>query len=132
MALCDAATESGGKLNILGSFDTIFAGAFPATHPHCAIVLKCRFVRIEEGEHQIRITIVNEDGREIMPPFDAKVNIRFPLGQDSVATNIILNIQVLKFEAAGRYSIDAAVDGRHEKTLPLSVREQVRGKPNLN
>jgi hypothetical protein len=132
IALCDAATESGGKLNILGSFDTIFAPKFPATHPHCAIVLKCRFLRIEQGEHKIRITITNEDGKPVTPPFDAKVNVRFPLGQDSVATNIILNIQSLKFEAAGHYAIDAAVDGRHEKTLPLNVKERIQAKPNLN
>ena len=31
--LCDAATDSVGKLNILGSFDTLWAREAPVSHP---------------------------------------------------------------------------------------------------
>ncbi|MDB6032554.1 MAG: hypothetical protein JWM16_2892, partial [Verrucomicrobiales bacterium] len=31
--LCDAATDYQGKLNILGTFDTIFTAQMPAVHP---------------------------------------------------------------------------------------------------
>jgi len=36
-ALCDAATDSGGKLNILGAFDRVSTRQFPAVHPPCAL-----------------------------------------------------------------------------------------------
>ena len=32
-ALCDAATESQGKLNLLGTFDQLVAGSVPVVHP---------------------------------------------------------------------------------------------------
>jgi len=34
MSLCDAATEAQGKLNILGTFDTIFSQKLPDNIPH--------------------------------------------------------------------------------------------------
>ena len=49
-ALCDAATDSHGKLNILGTFDTINAGQMPAVHPQCSIALRLVFSKMEEGQ----------------------------------------------------------------------------------
>ena len=63
--LCDAATVSGGKLNILGAFDTIHSNHFPALHPQCALALRMRFSRMEEGLHKIRLTLVDADGRSV-------------------------------------------------------------------
>ena len=37
-------------------------------------------------------------------------------------SNFIVNIQKLKFEKEGLYSIDIAVDGRQEGSIPLLVR----------
>ncbi len=50
-ALCDAATDQGGKLNILGTFDTLYVPSVPAKHASCAIALR---VRVEKSE-EIRI-----------------------------------------------------------------------------
>jgi hypothetical protein len=120
-ALCDAATDHAGKLNILGTFDSIMSGKLPTVHPHCAVALRMRFSRIESGEHRIRISLVDEDGHAILPNMDASVNIKFgPTGQ-SLAANLVLNINNLKIEKAGQYSIDLAVDGRLERSLPLLV-----------
>jgi len=132
IALCDAATQSGGKLNVLGAFDRIFAKKFPATHPHCAVAMRVRFVRMEQGRHRIAINVVNADGRPVIPAFTANVNVKCADDEDSTAANMVLNIQALKFEKEGRYSVDVAVDGRHEKSLPLLVRGKVPVKPNLN
>ena len=35
--ICDAATETYGKLNLLGAFDAIHAQQLPWTHPQCSI-----------------------------------------------------------------------------------------------
>ena len=122
-ALCDAATVSGGKLNILGAFDSVFATQAPVVHSQCALSIRLRFSRIEEGEHRIRITVVDEDGHSIMPNLDGKLSVKFVTEEDSVVTNFIVNIQQLKLEKFGTYSIDLAVDARHETSLPLTFKQ---------
>lgn len=118
--LCDAATETVGKLNILGAFDNIYSRSSPATHPQCAIALRVRFNQIEKGEHKIRVNIVDEDGKLTMPSLDAKINVDLPQNMDSSIANLILNIHGLKLEKFGKYSVDLAIDGRQEDSLPLN------------
>ena len=119
--LCDAATDYAGKINILGAFDTIYAKSFPATHPQCAIALRMRFRRIEEGQHRIKLNFVDEDGHSIIPPLDTNVDVKFKENQQSTTRNMILYLQRVTFKNPGIYSIDLAIDGRQEKSLPLIV-----------
>ena len=121
-ALCDAATVSGGKLNVLGAFDSIFATQVPVAHAQCALALRIRFARIEEGEHRLRLNISDEDGKPIMPGLEGVLNVNFTGDDDSAVTNFIINIQQLKLEKFGAYSLDLAVDGRHESSLPLLLK----------
>jgi hypothetical protein len=120
-ALCDAATDYGGKLNLLGTFDSICTKQFPCVHPHCSIALRVRFERIEEGDHRVRISIVDDDGKSVGPTVDGSIGVKCPPNFHSVCANMVLNINGMKFEKAGRYSIDLAMDNRHEKSLPLTV-----------
>ncbi len=120
-ALCDAATDSHGKLNLLGTFDTLVADSFPSRHPQCAVAVRLRFRRIEEGPHRVRLQIVDEDGRAVVPPLDGQLDVRCRPEVDSVSANLVLNLQALPLERPGRYSIDLAVDGREEASLPLYV-----------
>jgi uncharacterized protein DUF6941 len=121
--LCDAATVSGGKLNILGAFDSIQTAQAPAVHSQCAIALRLRFTRIEEGNHRIKITIVDEDGRSIMPELEGTMAVKFGADDDSAVANFVINIQQLKLDKFGQYAIDLAVDSRHEASLPLVVKQ---------
>ena len=118
--LCDAATvDAGGKLNILGSFDRLNAKQVPVTHPQCSVAIKLRFERVEEGKKRLRIAFVDTDGASVMPTLDAEIEVRFP-GNDSTSTvSLALNIQQLKLPRFGEYSIDLAVDDRHEASIPL-------------
>ena len=125
-ALCDAAVNYGGKLNLLGTFDNIWAKQFPVAHPHCSVALRVRFERIEEGEHHVHISIVDEDGKSIGPSVDGSLGVKFPPNSLSACANLVLNINGMKFEKPGRYSIDLALDNRHEKSLPLTV---LQGEP---
>ncbi len=122
--ICDAATDYHGKLNVLGTFDSLWSKQVPVVHPLSAVALRLRFLKIEEGEHKVKISIVAEDGEAVIKPVEASVNVQLgntPLA--SLATNMILNLQGLKFSAFGEYSIDLAVDGRHESSLPLYVNQ---------
>ncbi len=122
--LCDAATDSGhGRLNILGTFDTIWARQMPAVRQQCAVALRIRFVRIERREADIRINFVDADGNRIGPSPQLNVPVRFHDQLPSQAFNFIMNIQQLRFERFGEYQIDLAVNGRLESSLPLFVRE---------
>ena len=121
--LCDAAAEYNGKLNLLGTFDTIFTPKLPAIHPQCSIALRIVFERIEEGAHKLKLNFVDEDGTLIMPSMDAPVDVAFSGDSTFVSRNFIINIQQLKFEQAGLYSIDVALDGRQLTSIPLCVKQ---------
>ncbi|NLB55991.1 MAG: hypothetical protein GX811_09545 [Lentisphaerae bacterium] len=123
IAICEAATDSQGKLNILGAFDSIFASKLPATHPQCTIALRLRFTKIEEGSHKIRINVVDADGKLVIPSFDGGLTIRIKPGEEYAVANLIINMQRLKFEKFGEYAVDLAINGRQEASLPFFVRQ---------
>lgn len=123
LALCDAATtDASGKLSMLGSFDRVNARATPVIHPLCALAIKMRFERVEAGVKRVAVTFVDADGAAIMPPLNAEITIGAPADEGSVTSCLILNIQQLSLPKFGEYSIDLAVDGRHEASIPLFVK----------
>jgi hypothetical protein len=126
--LCDAATDYGGKLNILGTFDTIITSQLPAVHPQCSIALRLAFNKIEEGSHKVKMNFVDEDGRLVMPSIDMPVDVIVPNELNFLVRNFVINIQQLKFEKPGQYSIDCAIDGRQETSIPLLVRHQPKNE----
>ena len=120
--LCDAATEDNGKLNLLGSFDTIYAPQLPAIHPQCAVALRVTFASGDEGARQLKLNFVNADGRAIMPPVEIPVAVALPDDVHFLTRNFIVNIQQLKFSEAGLYSVDVRLDDKSEGNIPLSVK----------
>jgi Family of unknown function (DUF6941) len=121
--LCDAATDQRGKLNVLGAFDTIWAKQLPITHPACSIALRIRFEVSEEGDHPVKIQIIDQDGKGAGPKLEGNINVKAGGGRDSIITNLILNIQGLKFEGYGKYRIDLIIDNQKIADLPFAVRE---------
>ncbi len=122
-AICDAATSDNGKLNILGSFDTIWVRQFPAVYPHCAVAVKMRFNAIEKGDHSLVVRFIDEDGKNILPPANGNFKLDIPDGQRSASTDIVLNIQALNLSKPGEYALELAIDGRSEISLPLFIRQ---------
>jgi hypothetical protein len=120
--LCDAATDSGGKLNVLGSFDHLHTRETPVTHALCAIAVKIRFAKIEEGAHRLRITFVDADGKSVLPDLDAALQVQCGGDEATVAANVVLVIQQMKLLSFGEYEIALAIDGRLEASIPLYVR----------
>jgi hypothetical protein len=120
--LCDAATEQQGKLNLLGSFDHLHSRQEPVAHPGCALAIKLRFTKIEEGSHKIKIAFGDDDGNLVMPTIETQIDVLVAPNDSTATANLILNIQQLKLPQFGEYSIDLAVDGRAEAALPLYVR----------
>ncbi|MEZ4635677.1 MAG: hypothetical protein R2873_27780 [Caldilineaceae bacterium] len=128
--LCDAATTHAGKLNLLGTFDTIMAREMPVVHPSCAIALRIRWDRIESNtNHRLAIQFVDEDGHEVIPRWEGNIVVNAPPERASSATDLTLNLHRLKFEGYGQYAIDLAVDGRMEASLPLYVLPMPQDSP---
>lgn len=124
-SLCDAATaDFNGKMNILGAFDTIIADQVPAVNPQCTIALRIRFDSIEKGDHAVMVNFVNQDGKHIIPPVSGEISIDFSDDQRSGSANLIFTIQGLRLEKFGEYSVDLALNGRHEASLPLLVKKR--------
>ena len=119
--LCDAATDQQGKLNILGAFNNIFSRKLPVVHPACSVAVRIRFEKIEEGDHSVKILIIDEDAKPIGPKMEGKVSIKIRPGMDSAVTNLIINFQGLKFEKYGKYRIDLAINGNAVAELPFAV-----------
>jgi len=127
--LCDAATEAGGKLNILGAFDRIWSREAPITLTHCAVAARIRFSRIEEGVHRIRITFADEDGQLVLPPMESALDLRFAPNDVSVPINLIVLMPQLKLPRFGDYTIDLALDANHLGSLPLMIRRVPESQP---
>jgi len=120
-ALCDAAVDYAGKLSLLGAFDGIFAREVPVVHPQCAIAIRVRVSRADEGPHNLQLAFIDADGHRVVPPIGANFEVRLPAQRESMAINLVLNIHQLKFERFDDYAIDLTIDGRPEASLPLVV-----------
>jgi hypothetical protein len=120
--LCDAATDDTGKLNLLGAFDTIYTQQLPAVHPQCSIALRVTFGHEDEGKHKLKLNFVDADGRPIMPPIPLDVEVALPGDSHFGTRNFIMNIQQLKFENPGLYSMDVTLDDRPQTSIPLLVK----------
>lgn len=129
LTFCDAATDHANKLNILGATDTIVVPSLPFKYPHCCIVMRFRMSRVEEGEHQIKLMILDAAGTAIMN-MDGKMNIKIG-GGSTTAVNVIINVNNLQLKEAGEYAVDVAVDGIQMSSHPLFVRARKQAGPHI-
>jgi hypothetical protein len=120
--LCDAATDDNGKLNLLGAFDTIYAPQMPAVHPQCAVALRLTFVPGDEGTRKLTLNFINADGHSIMPGVELPVPVTLPDDAHFLTRNFIVNIQQLKFDEPGLYSVDVRLDDQSQASIPLLVK----------
>jgi hypothetical protein len=124
--LCDSATDYNGKLNLLGTFDTIYAAQMPTQHPQCSIAIRIAFDRDEEGRHTLLVNFVDEDGQPVMKSVQIPVQVDFPPDATFISRNMVVNILQLTFSRAGLYSVDLSLDGRPLSSIPLAVKQLAR------
>lgn len=131
-AICDAATDQNGKLNMLGVFDHIEA-ELPVVIQRCSAVFRLRYTRSEANRHEFTLTISDmETGTELIPPIDSKVNLLpVPEDMDSTAVNMILNMNRLQIKREGKYLLRLRIDQMLvEMALPLYIRDLTPKEPN--
>lgn len=120
-ALCDSAADYNGKLCIMGTFDTILAQNFPFLHPQCSIALRLLFRDDDSGAFPVKINIVNEDGQALVPPIETRLDIAIPDDGVFFTRNVVCNLQHLKFERPGFYSIDVTINGKPVVGIPFRI-----------
>ena len=123
LALADFAADYGGKLSVVGIFDTIFARQMPAVHPHCCLAVKLRFDKDEEGPKRLRLSICHDDGKLVLPTMEIPIHVAMPADAQSNTIQVVANIAGMKIESFGEYSIDLELDGRHQGSSPLFARQ---------
>ena len=121
--LCDAATDDRGKLNLLGAFDTICSRQMPATHPQCSVALRLTFATADEGGRNLKLSIVDADGQGIIQPLEVPVTIVLPDDSHFGTRNFIFNLQQIKFQSPGLYSVDVRLDDEVVTSIPLQVKQ---------
>lgn len=120
--LCDAATDYSGKLNLLGTFDTLITSHLPAIHPQCSIAIRLTFQKTEEGKHVLQMNFVDEDGRSVMNPLEMHLEVTVPDDTIFLSRNAVITLQNMTLAKAGLYSIEISVDGVRHTNIPLLVK----------
>lgn len=122
-ALCDYANiaQPGNKLNVMGTFDSILALAFPTILPMATLALRLTFdYEDRESKHQLSVTIVNQDGKEFAK-IEGELQIPpIPPGRRETANQIIV-LQQLTFQRPDKFKIVIGWDGQEIQRLQLDV-----------
>jgi len=120
-AVCEAANDSLGRLNLLGAFDTIGAVATPAVHPQLTVVARIRINQAEQGSHPLHVQIVDQDGAPIATAegaFEVYAIDRDP----SASTNLIITFHNLTFDRFGIYTVNLRIDDIPRSSIPLNIK----------
>lgn len=128
LAICDAATDYHGRLNILGVFEGIAAPKTPVVRDRCSVVTRMRFSGEETGAHQLSIRFRSPKGIQIVPEMKAKFSVKVPSNRKSIAVNLVLNINQLKIPEFGDYEIALFLDDVFQSSVPLTVVRAVKSR----
>lgn len=119
--LCDGASEQGGRLSLIGTYEAIHAVNFPCVVPQITAVLRVRFWPHEGALHAFRLVLTNPDGKPLGMLLDAMATLQpFTHGR-SLTCNIIAHLQHVGIEGPGEHTLDFYVNDRLEGRLPLSI-----------
>ena len=108
------------KLNIMGIFTTINAAQTPVVHPQMKLVTQFEFEASETGQHQMRITLVDDDGHEFFN-IAALVNIQHHHDGRPVLMNQIFDLAHLSFPAFGEFEFRILLDDEIIAEVPLTI-----------
>lgn len=124
MHICDYAFQAqGGKPSIVGIFDNINAGQFPAAHPLMCIAIQ--FVGPAHSPAKVRVELGRPNG-DVIAGIDADIAMSAE-GQAFVN----LNLMGVQFPEAGRYTVKVSSQGQTlaSKSLLLKVVRPPQGAP---
>jgi hypothetical protein len=119
---CDFAQENGGKLTIVGTFDTIISRNFPCTHPQLSVVIRLRFDIWEFANHSFRIETRDLDGEMNMEAISGNVEVK-GVGNATAVSHLVFTISNLHFKNPGVVNFALFMDDKETGSIPLYVRK---------
>jgi len=121
--LCDFAAEYQGKMVITGTFDALAAKATPIVHPQCSLAMRFCFTPEDDGDHELQISVIDEDGQPINEkmPIKGAMPVKMPENSAFMTRHLIVGFQGLSFPQPGVYSVDILVDNELIQRLPLRI-----------
>jgi len=119
--VCEAVTDSGGKLNLLGAFDVLYAPSLPFAVSNLSIAVRLRFERSEAGTHRMQIVVIDPQGTQIGAPFTHQFATSGSQNTDSVGLNFPLSLQQVTFKSFGTYRLELTIDDHVVSRCPLYV-----------
>lgn len=110
-----------GKLNILGVFDAVHVGQFPALHPRATLVVRLKGTAADIGTHEMTMRWVNP--REtVLWNSSAELAIQSPPNATGeMDMPIIVQID-LPLDIVGSYAMVIEIDGEARGVTHLHVR----------
>ena len=119
--ICDYADVT-NKINALGiGFDTIFAAKVPTKHPNFFVVVQLRTTVVEAGDKNLEVFLIDEDGKEIVPPLRTKFNIPKPQSGTESIGRLAMRFDNTEFPKYGSYSLHVVVEGHEMVRIPLKI-----------
>ncbi|MDR3160187.1 MAG: hypothetical protein LBU28_01055 [Spirochaetaceae bacterium] len=119
---CDFAQENGGKLTIVGTFDTIVSKNFPCVHPQLSVVIRMRFDLWEFANHSFRIETRDLNGEMSMEAISGNVDVR-GVGNATAVSHLVFTISNLQFRSTGVVTFVLYMDDREITSVPLYIRK---------
>jgi hypothetical protein len=119
---CDFAQESGGKLTVVGTFDTIISRNFPCIHPQLSLVIRIRFDLWEFANHSFRIETRDLDGEMSIEPISGKLEVK-GAGNATSVSHLVFTISNLRFKSSGVVNFALYVDDKEIASVPLYIRK---------
>jgi hypothetical protein len=117
--LCDSAYDSAGALSILKIGDGIYAPTAPLKIPKITAVFRIRFSAAEDGKRGINLSLFNQDGNLLIPPFNKEIQTRRNPNLPSGVNIGIIDMKGIIFQTFGEYDLNLFVDGNLLGSQPI-------------
>jgi hypothetical protein len=120
ITFCQSAIEQGGQLSILAAFNNISVKELPHKFPPFTLACRLRFEPGEAGEHQLKVTVADPDGRVLglmMVAFQLFPQVFTP----AATMNLVFPISGMELRSAGEHAIDLALDDRPPLRTPFYI-----------
>ena len=115
--LCDdVRQELGGKFSLMGLFETIYAGSFPAIHPRFAIVNEWTGGK---GEFVAKIRLLGPDKEQVLSESESKLVL---YSETQRHRDIAVRFNTT-FPVPGTYWVEILLDNERISLVPLAVQQ---------
>jgi hypothetical protein len=109
-----------GKLNVLGVFDALQVGGFPAVHPRTHFVLRLKGSMEDAGQHTLGFRWISPGDEELWSS-DGELNVA-PGPNPAFEMDLpIIAVIDLPLNSAGLYTMRVALDGAPTADVRLFV-----------